>query len=117
MAQVHEEDRLTEWRQAERRIEREALPRRRLLDDLTEQLLAHLRRRLGRPFVLRELVEEYERGTSWAVEVLTEAAPREPWAWDPGLAVDAAFSRYARHARDVGGGRWTGAERGRSASR
>ncbi|MFT4034908.1 MAG: hypothetical protein QM679_04980 [Patulibacter sp.] len=108
---VVEDHRLTEWREAERRIERQALPRRRLLDRLTELLIAELRRRVGQPFVLRELVDEYDRGTSWAVALLTVEAPREPWAWAPGLAVDAAFSRYARFARDVGGGRWLGTVR------
>lgn len=106
-----EELRLADWLDAERRIEREAPTRRRLLDDLAELILTELKRRLGRPFVLRELVDEYERGTSWAVDLITDAAPDHPWAWAPSLSVDAAFSRYARHARDVGGGRWTGAAR------
>lgn len=108
---MNEEHRLSEWLEAERRIDRENPTRRRILDDLTELLHTELRRRLGRPFVLRELVEEYDRGTSWAVDLITDAAPDHPWAWAPSLAVDAAFSRYARHARDVGGGRWTGAAR------
>ena len=108
---MDEEHRLTEWLEAERRVAREPTPRRRLLDDLTDLLLAELRRRIGRPFVLRELIEEYDRGTSWAVDIITAAAPRDPWAWAPSFAVDAAFSRYARFARDVGGGRWTGARR------
>lgn len=108
---MNEEHRLSEWLEAERRIEREPPARRRILDDLTELLLTELRRRLGRPFVLRELTDEYDRGTSWAVDLITDAAPDHPWAWAPSLAVDAAFSRYARHARDVGGGRWTGATR------
>ncbi|MEH3054453.1 MAG: hypothetical protein PGN13_10685 [Patulibacter minatonensis] len=109
-----EEHRLTEWLEAERRIAREDAVRRRLLERLTDLVASELRRRLGQPFVLRELIDEYERGTSWAVDLLTDAAPREPWAWAPSLAVDAAFSRYARFARDVGGGRWTGARRDRS---
>lgn len=106
-----EEHRLIEWREAERRVEREDPVRRRVLLYLTDQLLAELRRRVGQPFVLRELIEEYDRGTDWAVALITDAAPKEPWAWAPSLAVDAAFSRYARFARDVGGGRWTGAKR------
>ena len=106
-----EEHRLTDWREAERRIEREEPARRRILDHLTDLLIAELRRRLGQPFVLRELIDEYDRGTDWAVDLITAAAPSQPWAWAPSLAVDAAFSRYARFARDVGGGRWTGARR------
>lgn len=106
---MEEEHRLTDWAEAERRIAAHPLPQRRLLEELTEHVLDELRRRVGRPFVLRELVWAYEDGTTWAVELITEAAPREPWAWAPNLAVDAAFSRYTRFAQDVGGGRWTGA--------
>lgn len=108
---VVEEHRLSEWLEAERRVAQEPPRRQRILDELTELLLTELRRRLGRPFVLRELIDEYDRGTSWAVDLITDAAPEEPWAWAPSLAVDAAFGRYARHARDVGGGRWTGGRR------
>jgi hypothetical protein len=108
---VHQEHRLSEWLAAERRLDAEPPIRRRVIDELAELLVTELRRRVGRPFVLRELVDEYDRGTAWAVDAITDAAPHEPWAWAPGLAVDTAFSRYARHARDVGGGRWTGAKR------
>jgi hypothetical protein len=32
-------------------------------------------------------------------------APEDPWAWDPGIVVDAAFARYLREAADYAGGR------------
>jgi hypothetical protein len=97
--------------EAERRVSREPHPRRQLLDDLADAILAELRRQVGRPFVLDELIAFYERGTDWAVDMLTIGAPNDPWAWAPGLAVDTAFSRYARFARDVGGGRRIGQKR------
>ena len=32
-------------------------------------------------------------------------APEEPWAWEAGVVVDAAFARYLREAADYAGGR------------
>ena len=32
-------------------------------------------------------------------------APDEPWAWEAGVVVDAAFGRYLREAADYAGGR------------
>ena len=107
----HDNARLSEWLEAERRIARLIPARRDLLDDLTDLLVAELRRNVGRPFVLKELVAFYGRGTDWAVALVTLNAPGEPWAWDPRFAVEAAFSRYARFARDVGGGRRIGNKR------
>ncbi len=108
---MHDDARLTDWLDAERRVGREPLQRRQVLDDLADLLIAELRRRVGRPFRLDELVQHYEQGTDWAVDVLVQNAPEAPWAWAPGLAVDTAFARYARFARDVGGGRRIGAAR------
>ena len=107
-----DDGRLWDWLEAERRVKREPPARRSLLEDLTDVLVAELRRNVGRPFVLNELYAYYEeRGTDWAVDILTTRAPHDPWAWEPRLAVDASFSRYARFARDVGGGRRIGQKR------
>lgn len=108
---MYDDARLTDWLDADRRVNREPAKRRQLLDDLADSLVAELRRRVGRPFRLDELVADYERGTDWAVDLLVQGAPDEPWAWAPSLAVDAAYARYARFARDVGGGRRIGAAR------
>lgn len=108
---MHDDARLTEWLEADRRVAREPLPRRRLLDDLADAIVAELQRRVGRPFRLDEIVRHYEAGTDWAVAMLVQNAPEEPWAWAPSPAVDAAYGRYARFARDVGGGRRIGADR------
>jgi hypothetical protein len=34
-----------------------------------------------------------------------KTAPEDPWAWEAGLVVDAAFARYLREASDYAGGR------------
>ena len=106
-------DRLVAWLDADRRITREEPKRRRVLDRIADRIVAELRRNVGAPYRLDELVEYYERGSEWAVAIAVEVAPREPWAWAPGLVVDAAFGRYARFARDVAGGRRVGGSRGK----
>ena len=56
-------------------------------------------------FSAEELVELYGRGTSWCLQVAMDVAPEDPWAWDAGVVVDAAFARYLREAADYAGGR------------
>ena len=34
-----------------------------------------------------------------------KVAPEEPWAWEAGVVLDAAFGRYLREAADYAGGR------------
>ena len=101
-------DRLVAWLDADRQLARQVPARRKVLDRIADQIVADLRRKVGTPYRLDELVAFYERGSDWAVAVAVDVAPREPWAWAPGLVVDAAFGRYARFARDVGGGRRIG---------
>ena len=93
-----------QWREGERHV-REAPPaQRRVLERVVERVVAELRRRLGSRFQTAELVELYDRGTTWVIEVATRVAPDEPAAWDPRIA-DAAFARYLREASDYAGGR------------
>ena len=33
-----------------------------------------------------------------------EGRPEDPWAWEAGVVVDAAFARYLREAADYAGG-------------
>lgn len=95
-----------QWQEGERRL-RDAPPEHRpVLDRVVERVLAELRRRLGGPFSSTELVAMYERdGTDWAMEIAANAAPEDPWAWDPRVVADAAFARYLREAVDYAGGR------------
>jgi hypothetical protein len=94
-----------QWQQGERRLQDAPAERRALLERVTEMLVAELRRRLGGRFSTEELVELYERGTTWGLQLAMKAAPDAPWAWDQGVVVDAAFGRYLRGASDYAGGR------------
>ena len=70
-----------------------------------DTLVAELRRRLGGRFSAEELAELYEGGTSWCSAAGDGRRPADPWAWDSGIVVDAAFGRYLREAADYAGGR------------
>ncbi len=70
-----------------------------------EVVLAELRRRLGSTFTTEELVELYDRGTSWCQDLAVSTAPGAPWAWDERIVADGTFFRYVREARDFAGGR------------
>jgi len=94
-----------QWQQGERRLRAAPPERRALLERVTDALVAELRRRLGGRFSVDELVALYEAGTSWCAQTAMQLAPEEPWAWEPGLVVDAAFARYLREAADYAGGR------------
>lgn len=94
-----------EWRQGERRAAETPPPRRAAVDHVVDALVAQLRRRLGSTFTVDELVDLYDRGTSWCLDVAFAVAPGAPWAWDPRTTADAAFARYVREAQDYAGGR------------
>ncbi len=77
-----------------------------LADTIIEATTAELRRRLGGPFTVAELAGLYDRdGTAWCTDLAARIAPDRPQLWDPRIAADAAFSRYARAASDYAGGR------------
>lgn len=94
-----------EWKQGERRAAQLTPPQSVAVDRVVDELVKELRRRLGGPFTVDELVELYDRGTSWCMDLAYTIAPGAPWAWDPRTTADAAFARYAREARDFAGGR------------
>lgn len=96
---------LFQWRKGLQRLEDSPVERRILLERITEAIVAELRRRLGGRFSSGELADLYGLGTSWALQLAMELAPEDPWAWDTGLVVDAAFARYLRDAADYAGGR------------
>jgi hypothetical protein len=94
-----------QWRDGERRV-RDALPDERLaLERVVEQIVAELRKRLGGPFTIDELLDLYDRGTGWCTDIAYRVAPGAPWAWDARTTADAAFARYVREATDWAGGR------------
>ena len=99
------ENAIYQWQQGERRLQSEPPERGPLLERVTDALVAELRRRLGGRFSSDELVELYGRGTVWCLQVAMRVAPEDPWAWEAGVVVDAAFGRYLREAADYAGGR------------
>ncbi len=99
------ENAIYQWQQGERRLKGASPERVRTLERVTAALVAELRRRLGGRFSSDELVELYGRGTAWCLQVAMVTAPEDPWAWDSGVVVDAAFAQYLREASDYAGGR------------
>ncbi len=94
-----------QWQQGERRLRAAPSEQGSLLERVIDALVAELRRRLGGRFAADELVELYDTGTSWCLQVAMKVAPADPWAWEAGIVVDAAFARYLREASDYAGGR------------
>jgi hypothetical protein len=99
------ENAIYQWQQGERRLKGAPAERHAMLERVTDALVAELRRRLGGRFSCEELVELYSRSTDWCLQVAMSVAPKDPWAWDAGIVIDAAFYRYLRGATDYAGGR------------
>ena len=94
-----------QWHEGERRLQQAPPHEVPAMERVTERILAELRRRLGSAFVIDELVDLYNDGTSWCLDVAFRTAPDAPWAWDARTVADAAFARYLREATDYAGGR------------
>jgi hypothetical protein len=99
------ENAIYQWRQGERRLEAAPPERAALLERVTSALVADLRRRLGGRFSSEELAALYAQGTTWCLPLAMKVAPEDPWAWEAGVVVDAAFARYLREAADFAGGK------------
>ncbi len=99
------ENAIYQWQQGERRMQAAPAERRPRLERVADALVAELRRRLGGRFSTEELVEHYRAGTAWCLQVAMAVAPEDPWAWEAGTVVDAAFGTYLREAADYAGGR------------
>jgi hypothetical protein len=96
-----------QWHQGERRLQAAPPGRVLTMERVTGGLVAELRRRLGGRFSVQELVDLYDGGTAWCLQVAMKLAPEDPWAWEAGVVIDAAFDRYLREAADYAGGRRT----------
>jgi hypothetical protein len=94
-----------QWHAGDKLLARVEGVKRIAVERVCEALLAELRRRLGGTFTTDELVEYYDRGTSWCLDIAVATAPGAPWAWDERLVADATFYRYVREAQDFAGGR------------
>ncbi len=99
------ENAIYQWQRGERRLHEAPAERTPLLDHVVGALVSELRRRLGGRFTAQELLELYEAGTGWCMQTAMTLAPEDPWAWDSGVVVDAAFGRYLREASDYAGGK------------
>src|SRR5215208_4732850 len=94
-----------QWQAGERRLEAAPFDERPVLELVTREVHAELRRRLGSTFTTEELAELYDAGTAWVADIAVAAAPDAPFAWDVRVVGDAAFARYLREAVDYAGGR------------
>jgi hypothetical protein len=99
------ENAIYQWQQGERRLQRAQPEQTQLLERVIDALVAELRRRVGGRFYADELVQLYEAGTGWCLQVAMKVAPADPWAWEAALVADTAFGRYLREASDFAGGR------------
>ncbi|HEV7586210.1 MAG TPA: hypothetical protein VGO14_10570 [Solirubrobacteraceae bacterium] len=99
------ENAIYQWRQGERRLKDAPPERRAVLERVVAALVSELRRRLGGRFSSQELVDLYGGGAGWCLQLARTTAPDDPWAWEAGVVVDAAFARYLRDASDYAGGR------------
>jgi hypothetical protein len=93
------------WHDGQRRLERSEPELLLARERVVEAIVSELRRRLGGTFTTEELVELYDRGTDWCLDLASRTAPDAPWAWDTRVVGDAAFARYVREAADYAGGR------------
>jgi len=96
---------IQQWRSGEQLLATVPADQRAAVDRVTDSIYAELRRQLGGPFTVAELVGLYEQGTTWCTDLAYAIAPSTPTAWDPRITADAAFGRYLRAATDYAGGR------------
>lgn len=94
-----------QWREGERRIAAVEPAQQIAIERVVERLVLELRKRLGSAFTTDELVDLYDQGTSWCLDLAVATAPGAPWAWEQRIVADAAFGRYVREATDYAGGR------------
>jgi len=99
---------IEQWQAGARRLEASPPDQRPVLETVTREIHAELRRRLGSAFTTAELAELYDAGTAWVAGIAIAVAPADPYAWDVRVVGDAAFARYLREAVDYAGGRRLG---------
>lgn len=103
---VRYEDLIGLWQDGQRRLAATEVGERVAMQNVVDELVLQLRRRLGGPFTVAELARLYiEQGTDWCFDVAVRVAPSTPAAWDLTTVAGAAFARYAREAIDYTTGR------------
>ena len=73
---------IEQWQDGERRLAEAPPFEQDVLERVTARIVAELRRRLGGAFTAEELVELYEQGHGWCVDLAVTVAPEQPYAWD-----------------------------------
>lgn len=91
------------WEEGLRRLEADRSTLRGVRNELSFAVVDELRRRLGVTFSVAQLAQAYGGASAWYFEVAARAAPAQPDAWDPAVALDAGFARMARLATDAPG--------------
>lgn len=89
-----------EWDAGEKRLD-EPGPARAARLTVVAAVDDELRRRLGASYSLADLVSAYGESSRWFLELAQRVAPGTPAAWDPAVALDAAFARWGRNASDA----------------
>jgi hypothetical protein len=92
----------SQWDDGAQRMERFTRDSRRrtVLEHVVDRITAELDKRVGQSFGMLDLVRAYDGAETWALALVHEAAPDDAWAWDLGVVLDAAFSRYVVRAQD-----------------
>lgn len=91
---------LLDWDAGEKRLD-EPSPDRDACLRVLSAVDDELRRRVGGTYTLAQLQAAYEASSIWFLELAERTAPGQPGAWDPSVALDAAFARWARNAKDA----------------
>lgn len=90
---------LLDWDAGERRLG-EAVPERDARLAVVAAVDGELRRRVGPSYSLGDLLRAYSSSSGWFLVLAERTAPLTPAAWEPSVALDAAFARWARNATD-----------------
>ena len=91
---------MLDWDAGDRRID-EPSPARDQRLRVMAAVEDELRRRLGSRYTLSDLQKVYDGSSRWFLTLAERTAPGTHDAWDPSVALDAAFARWARNAQDA----------------
>ena len=95
-----------QWREGERRVPRRCRTSAWRSSASSSAILAELRRRLGGPFTIDELVDLYDQGTGWCTDIAyARRAGRAVGVGRRGRSPTPPSRRYVREATDYAGGR------------
>ncbi len=91
---------LMQWEDGQKRLAGHERLTQRAFERIVKQVAEELRRRLGGSFSINELIDLYDAGTDWCLELAMSLEPERPELWDSRIVTDASFAQYAREATD-----------------